>query len=88
VVASLQEVDSVGTYHVDHSMLLGETTGPEIRSEMTERLRLPDAGERIPNDRLNQIKEPQRKPTIRLNPEAEILAKLGLHDDVPVASIR
>jgi hypothetical protein len=47
---------------------------------MLERLGLPDAGERIADDCLDEIQDPQGGPPVRLHPVAEIVPKLGLKD--------
>jgi hypothetical protein len=50
---------------------------------MPKRLGLPDPDERITDDRLDQLQQAQCGAPIGLNPMTQIIAELGLENDVP-----
>jgi hypothetical protein len=78
VISALQEVDSIVSDQVHDPMLLGQPARPEIRSEMPQWLWLPDADERIADDRLDQLQQTQRGAPVGLDPMVQIVAELGL----------
>jgi len=83
MVPGLKEIDAVCAYGVHHPMFLGNATRPRPCQNVLQRLGLPDTLERIPHHGLHQIENPQRHPSIRLDPVPQILTKLGMEDREP-----
>ena len=80
MVSGLKEIDAVRAYGVHHPVLLRDSPRPCSGQDVLQWFRLPDALEGVPHDRLDQLKHPQRYPTIRFDPVSQILAKLGMED--------
>ena len=60
MIARLNEIDSVVTYHIDQSMLLRDPARPDIPPQVFQRLGLADPAGRIAQHRLDQCEKPQR----------------------------
>jgi hypothetical protein len=80
VVARLKEIDPFCPNHIHDSMLLGDTSRPDVRAKVLERLWLADADKRVAHDRLDELQDAEGNASIRLNPVAQIVTKLGLKD--------
>lgn len=68
VVTALQELDSVGLDQIDTAMLLRDAPGPDIGTEVFQRLGLADAVEGVAQNGLNQIQQALGGTAVRLNP--------------------
>ena len=73
VVAALQEFDPVGFDQVDTAMLLRNTPGPDIRTQIFQWFGLADAIEGVAQDSLYQLQQPLGGATVRLNPVLQVL---------------
>ena len=73
VIASLEEVDPLGSHAVHQSMLLGEPARPDVRAHCPQRLRFPDTVERIAQDRVDQVEQPECRFAIRFDPPPQIV---------------
>ena len=73
VIAALQEFDPVGFDQVDTAMLLRNTPGPDIRTQIFQRFGLADAIEGVAQDSLYQLQQPLGGATVRLNPVLQVL---------------
>jgi hypothetical protein len=60
VIARLEDVDPAVAYAVHEAVHLRDAPGPDVASEMAERLRLPDAAERVPARGFHQVQHPLR----------------------------
>ena len=78
MISGLQEVDTIGTYEINNSMLLSQSPRPGAGSKIFQRLGLSDATEWITQDRFNQVERPQRNLSLRLNPITQVLPKLRM----------
>src|SRR6476646_8487132 len=78
VVPTLKEVDPIVPDEVDQSVLLGQATRPRAGNEVSQWFRVPDAGVRIMDDRLDQIEQAQGGLSVRFNPVEKVLPKLWL----------
>ena len=70
MVPALEEVNPLSPDELHDAVLLSQTPRPKVRAKMLERLGLSNSDERIAHDRLNQFKNAQSDPPIRLNPVA------------------
>jgi len=68
VISCLQEIDSVLTHSMDEAVFLRNSAGPATSQHIFKWLRLPDAGERIAQNRFNQVKSAQRDFAVCTNP--------------------
>jgi hypothetical protein len=73
VVAALQEFDPVEFDQVDTAMLLRNTPGPDIRTQIFQRFGFADAIEGVALYSLHQLQQPLGGTTVRLNPVLQIL---------------
>jgi len=80
VVPTLEEVDSTSRDEVHDPVLLRESPGPNSRPQILQRLRLCAAPVRIAEHGFDEIQHAGRRFPICLDPEAEILPKLGVEN--------
>ena len=73
VVATLQELDPVGFNQVNTAMLLRNTSGPNIRTEIFQQLGLADANEGGEQNGLNQVQQPLFGPAVSLDLVLQVL---------------
>ena len=78
VIACLQEIDSLVGHKVDDSMLLRQTPRPRGRRKVLQWLRLAHSLKWIAKNGFDDLQRPQRNPSIRFYPIAEILLELRL----------
>jgi hypothetical protein len=50
VIPSLEEIDAIVRDEVDHAVLLGQASRPDVRAQMPEGLRFADPGEWVSHD--------------------------------------
>jgi len=84
VVPRLQEIDPPVTNQIDDAMLFGKSSRPCAAWEVFERFGLSDPGDRIAQDRLNEIKCSEGDLSIRLHPVLQVLDELGLEHGHPL----
>jgi hypothetical protein len=77
----LGELDSIVVDTVDDSVLLRQSSRPNIEAQVLEWLRLPDPGERIAHDALHQADEARDHARLGLSPLAELFEEEGVDDD-------
>lgn len=80
VVSALKEVESIVTHQVDEAMLLGDSTRPDVGTEVPDRLGLADTREGVTADGFDEVHDLQGHTTIRLNPKPQVFAELVLED--------
>jgi len=74
----LKEFDRARSYAIHQTVFPRHSPRPAAGVLVTQGLRLADALERVPHGCLHQVKYPQRKRAIRLDPEAQIVEKSGV----------
>ncbi len=82
MITCLQKIYSIIPYEVDDSMLQGKAPRACAGSEIFERFRFADAGKRIFEDSLYEIKRPQRNASVRLRPVAQVFHELRLKNRI------
>jgi len=80
VVARLKEIDALVSDQVDQPMLLRHSPRPASSKVELERLRFPDAVERIPKNGFYEFQDSQSRVTVRSNPVAQIVSELGMEN--------
>jgi hypothetical protein len=84
MIARLKKVDSPLTDPVNDTMLGSEASGPSA-SRILEWLRLANANERIPGDRLYQLKDTKSCVAVRFDPVTEIVSKFRMENCKPLS---
>jgi hypothetical protein len=85
VISCLQEIDAVLANSVYEAVFLGNSAGPATREHIFKWLRLPDAGERIAQNRFNQVKGAQRDFAIRINPISQVFTKFWMENRISLS---
>ncbi len=80
VVACLEELDSVGEDLVHEPIGLIDAARPDIATEMLEMLRLTDAAVRVPDRRLHQVEDAERRLPVGIYPIPKIFEALPLQN--------
>src|SRR5579883_3087490 len=78
VISGLQEIDCFIGDPVDQAMFLSDSSGVTAAEHISQWLGLSGTYERVSHDRVHEVEDPQRDRPLVLDPEAEILKKLGL----------
>lgn len=78
MIASLQKIDTIALDAIDQAVLLRDAARPTSSKRILESFRLSDAGERIAQHRLDELKNSKRDIAICFNPMAQIFAKSRL----------
>jgi len=77
VVVALEEIDLIGDA-VDEAVVLSDSPGPTAAEHVFQRFGFSEAFERVPHDRVHQIKDSPRDSAPVFDPKSEILKKLRL----------
>ena len=89
MVARLQEVNRILLDQIDDSVLVSQPSRPHVRAQSLERFGLSNTDERIAEDRLNKIEQPQCELAVRSHKVDEIVEKLWLkHRDAVAAGFK
>jgi hypothetical protein len=80
VIAAHEEVDPVITHQVEESMLLRDSTGPDVRTQVPERFWLSDSAEGVTYHRFDEIQHTEGNAPVDIDPVPEIFPKLVLKD--------
>ena len=80
MVESLNELDLVARDNVDDSVFLSQTPRPNPRPVVFQRLWHADTAKRIANNRLDEIKGPDRQSAVRTDPVTQVIPELGVEN--------
>ena len=78
VVFTLKEIDCFVGDAVHEAMLLSDSPGPAACEHVFQRFGFSGAFERLPQDRIDQIRDAHRHSAFVFDPKSEVLKKLGL----------
>jgi hypothetical protein len=70
VVAALNKIDSVFSHHVNQSVFLGDSSGPDTATQKFQGLRLADAVKRLSHYGIDQFENSECCFAIGFNPVA------------------
>ncbi len=79
MVSRHEQIHDIVVHAIYESIFLGDASRPEVRTQMTERLGLSKSREGIPQRRLDQVEQPERRFPVRLDPIAKVLETFRLH---------
>lgn len=85
MVAGLEEVDAIVSNEVDEPMLLGQTPGPDVGTEVPKRFRLSEPREWVGHDSFDKGEDFESYPSVVLDPETKVFSELVLKDAVPTS---
>ncbi len=85
VIPSLEEIDAIVRDEVDHAMLLGQASRPDVRAEMLEWFRLADAEKRVRHDRFDERGDLESDASVVFDPVPEVFSELVLKNAVPTS---
>jgi hypothetical protein len=85
VIPSLEKIDAIVRDEVDHTVLLGQASRPDVRAQMPERFRLADPGGRVSHDRFNERGDLESDASVVFDPEPEVFSELVLKNAVPTS---
>lgn len=80
MIAGLKKVDKTLAHEVNHAVLLRQPPRPRASELILQWFRLADARKRIPEGRFDDVESAQRRSTIVLDPESQIVEKLRVED--------
>lgn len=78
MVLALEEIDCFIGDAVYEAVLLSDSPGPTAAEHVFQRFGFSEAFERVPHDRINQVKDSYRDSALVFDPKSEVLKKLGL----------
>jgi hypothetical protein len=78
VVFALEEIDCFIGDAVHEAVFLSDSPGPTAAEYVFQRFGFSEAFERVPHDRINQIRDSHRDSAFVFDPKSEVLKKLGL----------
>ena len=76
MVASHQEIDTIWEDTIDHAVLTGDASRPQIRAKMFQWFWFPDSCKGITEYGLHEFKQAQRNFSINLGPVNKVLTEL------------
>ena len=80
VIPAHQEVDALIPDQVDETMLLSDSAGPDISTEMPQRFRFSDALKGVSHHGFDELENPKRDLPVGTDPEAQVLPELVLEN--------
>ncbi len=80
MIAGLKKVDKTLAHEVNDAVLLRQPPRPRASELILQWFRLADAHKRIPESRFDDVESAQRRSTIALDPESQIVEKLRVED--------
>ena len=85
VIPGLEEIDAIVRDEVDHAVLLGQASRPDVRAQMPEGLRLAEPGERVRHDRFDERGDLESDTSVVFDPVPEVFSELVLKNAVPTS---
>ena len=83
MIPSLEEVDAIVRDEVDHPVLLGQASRPDVRAQMPEGLRLAEPSEWVSYDRFDERGDLESDTPIVFDPVSKVFSELVLKNAVP-----
>jgi hypothetical protein len=84
VIPRLNKINPIIAHDVNETMLLGNPPRPDATPQIFKWFGLAHTAEWIRHDSFNKGKDTERGSPIHLHPIAQIFAKLGLKDRIPL----
>ena len=78
MIPGLKKVDSLAPDEIDESVFFRDPTRPSPREKVLQWFRLPDPDKRLSQNGLDQVQNPQGRPSVGFHPETQIFSKLRL----------
>ena len=80
MVTRLQEVNAIGAYGIDHTMLLCSASQPRTSEDVLQGFWLAYPGKWVAHGGFDEVDNPKRHAPIGFHPKSQVLAKLGMED--------